>query len=138
MSCQAHFVISHKPIEWLLPFKHTVIGVEEYFPDVGLVARDFIDEKLAAETSLGTLRAIPAILKNIESLPSSAQIFHSHYRLFLSSVTCKRWAGRLGRPQVITPAELLKSPTTVRLNIPVGLRDRFWAWVRAQFCLVPI
>jgi hypothetical protein len=121
MSCQAHFVITHKPIEWRLPFSHTVIGVEKYVPEVGFAAGDFIGEKLAGETSLGTLRAIPAILKNVEGLPSSAQIFHSHYRLFLSSAIRTRWASRLGRPKVITPSELLRSPKIILTAIPTGL-----------------
>lgn len=106
MSNPVHFVISHKPIDWELPFHHVVVGVEEYVPECGLVAGDFIDKALAAEMSLGTLRAIPAILKRIENVSDTAQIFHSHYRLFLSSNVSQHWVRRLGRPKVITPAYL--------------------------------
>ena len=80
-----HFVITHKPLDYEVPFIHKLISVGDDLIVGALKASEFCGDKINSETSLGSSRSLPAILKLTELLNNDEPVFISSYRMFMGA-----------------------------------------------------
>jgi hypothetical protein len=76
------FVVTHKPIEWNIPFEHQLVTVNGYKKEGAIDASDFIGD-LNLNRTFAIYGGIAAILENIKDLPDDDHIVVSGYRAFL-------------------------------------------------------
>ena len=73
------FVITHKPIEWEIPFEHQLVTVNGYKKEGAIAASDTIGD-LDKNRAFAFYGGIAAILENIKDLPDDDHIIVYTYR----------------------------------------------------------
>ena len=75
------FVITHKPVEWEIPFEHQLVTVNGYKQEGAIDASDFIGD-LNLNRTFAMFGGIAAILENIKDLPDDDHIVVYGYRTY--------------------------------------------------------
>jgi hypothetical protein len=119
------FIVTHKPIPWIIPFNHRVIGVEGFKPDLtsGISAADVISKSLDSETAFGALRSNMAVNIELAEYADDASVFLGNYRLFLSSEFSDNWLDTsMMNNRIISPDELsINWSNIIATEIPAGV-----------------
>lgn len=79
------FVVTHKPIEWVVPFEHKLVTVNGYRQPGAIDAGDFIGD-LNLNRTFAIYGGIAAILEKIRDLPDDDHIVVSGYRCYFGSM----------------------------------------------------
>jgi hypothetical protein len=78
------FIVTHKPVEWTIPFEHQLVTVNGYKQDGAIDASDTIGE-LNLDKTFAIYGGIAAILEHIKDLPDDDHIVVSGYRCYFGS-----------------------------------------------------
>ena len=79
------YVITHKPLDWRIPFEHKLVTVDQYRQDGALHASDYIGKEFSGNRTFAIYAGIAAILKNIDHLPDDDFIVVNGYRSYFGS-----------------------------------------------------
>jgi hypothetical protein len=126
------FIVTHKPLEWEIPFEHRLVTVNGYKQDGAIDATDFIGE-LNLNRTFAFYGGIAAVLENIKNLSDDDTIAVYGYRCYFGTsfksdldFHCLENCGNIdneekGLRKLITPDELYKSwENDVMVDFPDG------------------
>lgn len=126
------FIVTHKPLEWEIPFEHRLVTVNGYKQDGAIDATDFIGE-LNLNRTFAFYGGVAAVLENIKDLSDDDTIAVYGYRSYFGTsfksnldFHCLENCGNTDNEEkafrkLITPDELYKSwDTDVMVDFPGG------------------
>lgn len=123
------FVITHKPIDWTIPFQHKLVTVNGYKEEGAIDASEFIGE-LNLNRTFAFFGGIGAILENIKDLPDDDYINVSSHRGYFGNEFNKNI--RTAVPENIQ--NLPNNPNTLRKIItPAQLQSDWQSLLMTEF-----
>ena len=111
-----HFVISHQPFDWKVPFEHIEIGVGGYTPINGIGAKDANGALLDMEVAFGGIRSARTIQNIISKSDENETVALSSYRMFLGKNVSDQWNSAVpfdSRHRIVTPEFFLENHSSL-------------------------
>jgi hypothetical protein len=106
------FVVTHKPVEWDIPFAHEIITVGEYHESSALNSSDYLPQEINVDRALAWFRFIPAAIDRLQRVEESVGVVAVNHRTAFS----KRVVHGVSRPVKEFDAREILKPEYLKSN----------------------
>jgi hypothetical protein len=79
------YVVTHKALDWAIPFPHRLVTVGNYREEGAINSCDIVDAKMNADRTAAFYRCIPAVLRDLKEVPASTGVAIVNHRFFIAS-----------------------------------------------------